>query len=94
MIRKFLVCGKQQLYLQQQVIEGFSEIGRVVELLLPIRDFWAVEEDIKEVNYLVSAGESNTEIVSAYKKALRSCAQFATREEDRVWLYANSKEKK
>ncbi|SMF46481.1 hypothetical protein [Pseudobacteriovorax antillogorgiicola] len=94
MIRKFLVCGKQQLYLQQQIIEGFSEIGKVIELQLPIRNFWDIEEDIKEVNYLLSAGESSSEIVTAYRKVLRSCAQYATKEDDRLWLYLHGSEKR
>ena len=94
MIRKFLICGKQQLYLQQQVIEGFSEIGKVIELQMPIREFWSLEEEIKEVNYLLSAGESTSEIVTTYKKALRACAQFATKEDDRLWLYHHGSDKK
>ena len=90
MIRKFLICGKQQLYIQQQVLDGYNEIGKVIELAMPIRDFWRLEEEIKEVNYLLSAGESNSEITSSYKKALRICAKYALREDDRQWLFTHA----
>ena len=94
MIRKYLICGKQQLHLQQQKLDGLNEVGKVIELTLPIRLFWKLEDEIKEVNYLLSAGESNSEVSSSYRKALRSCAQYATREEDRLWLYMHANEKK
>ncbi len=94
MIRKFLICGKQQLYLQNQVIEGFNEIGKVVELLLPIRNYWELESKIKEVNYMLSSGESNSEVVSSYRAAIKLGAPFALREEDRTWMIAYGKDKK
>ena len=93
MIRKFLICGKQHLYLKQQSLEGYNELGKVIELAMPIREFWELETEIKEVNYLLSAGESNSEIAMSYRKALRICARYALREDDRTWLYANSKDR-
>ncbi|NRA67812.1 MAG: hypothetical protein HRU19_25250 [Pseudobacteriovorax sp.] len=92
MIRKFLICGKQQLYLQNQIIEGFNEIGKVIELMMPIRDFWELEDRIKEVNYLLSSGEPSNEVVTSYKSAVKYSAPFAVKEDDRNWMVGYGKE--
>lgn len=87
MIRKYLICGKKQLYLQSKNIEVYQEVGRVVELLMPIKDFWQLEGLIKDVNYLIAAGEPQAEVVASYRKVLKGSARFAVKEMDRLWLY-------
>jgi|GEM_PF-3470495 hypothetical protein len=87
MIRKFLVCGKKQVYLQSKNIDSYHEIGKVIELLIPIKDFWVIEKYIKEVNYLIASGEAQAEISSSYRKVLLASAKFAVKEIDRTWLY-------
>lgn len=87
MIRKYLICGKKQLYLQSKNIEAYQEVGRVVELLMPIKDFWQLQDMIKDVNYLIASGEPQTEVVASYKKVLQGSARFAVKEMDRLWLY-------
>lgn len=94
MIRKFLVCGKQQLFLQNQLREGFGEIGRVIELIMPIREYWTLEGKVKEVNYLLSSGDSSPEVSSHYKSAVKFSISYALREEDRAWMINYAKEKK
>lgn len=92
MIRKFLICGKKNLYLQSKIIESYAELGRVIELLMPIQDYWALNDEISEVNYLVAAGEGNVEVARSYKKVLSISSKFAVKEQDRLWLYATKKE--
>lgn len=91
MIRKYLICGKKQIYLQSKNVESYTDIGRVVELLMPVRDFWSLENLVKNVNYLMAAGEPANEIVTSYRKVLRHSARFAVRELDRSWLYGYKK---
>lgn len=87
MIRKFLVCGKKQVYLQSKNVESYQEIGKVIELLMPIQDYWNIENLIREVNYRLATGEAQTEVTESYRKVLLSSARFAVKEIDRVWLY-------
>ncbi len=87
MIRKYLICGKKQVYLQSKNVESYQEIGKVIELLLPIDDYWVLESQIKDVNYLIASGEAQTEVTSSYRKVLLTSARFAVKEIDRVWLY-------
>lgn len=90
MIRKFFICGKQ-LYLQSKNLESYNDLGTVIELLLPIDEYWELEKEVKEVNYLVAAGENTAEVTSAYREALQRAARHAVKEKERVWLYEKSK---
>jgi hypothetical protein len=92
MIRKYLICGKKQIYLQSKNIESYNEIGKVIELVLPVRDFWDLEKLIRDVNYLLAAAEAPAEIYTSYRKVLRRSARFAVKELDRFWLYGQKKE--
>ena len=87
MIRKYLVCGKKQIYLQSKNLDSYSEIGKVIELLLPVRDFWELEKLVKDVNYFMSAGEAQAEVASSYRRVLKRSAPFAVQELDRTWLH-------
>lgn len=86
MIRKFLVCGKRQIYLQSKNLDSYIEIGRVVELLMPVRDFWDLEKLVKDVNYFLSVGEAPAEVATSYKRVMRRSALYAVLETDRGWL--------
>lgn len=92
MIRKYLICGKKNIYLQSKVIDSYAEIGRVVELLLPVQDYWTLTDEIAEVNYLLASGEGTVEIARTYKKVLHISSKFAVKEQDRLWLYAAKKD--
>lgn len=92
MIRKYVICAKDHVYIQGKTTETISEIGRVVELILPIRELWNLEKEVKEIRYLSSNRESNVDFASTYKRLLRLIAPYAVREEDRLWLYEHSKD--
>lgn len=92
MIRKYLICGKEQIFLQSKNIDTYNELGKVIEVLYPIRDFWRIKSELDELEYLISSGEASTEIASAYRKILKSSARWAVNEEDRAWLYDRSKD--
>ncbi len=87
MIRKYLICSKKNVYLQSKNSDSYEAIGKVVELVLPIRDFWEIEKLVKEVNYHLSASEAQAEISNSYKKVMLRSAPFAVSEDDRKWLY-------
>ena len=92
MIRKYLICGTpNQVFLQSKNTDAYFEVGRVVEIILPIRDFWSLSSQIKNIHYMVASNESKTEVASAYKKLMKTSAPFAVKEEDRLWLYERGK---
>lgn len=91
MIRKYLVCGKKQIYLQSKNTEAYDDIGKVVELLLPINDFWNLEKEIGKINYLTASDAPNVDVGGQYKKILKLSASFAVMEADRQWLYEHKK---
>lgn len=90
MIRKFLICGKDQVFLQSKNTEGY-DLGRVIELVLPVREFWKIEEIVRKIHFLTSTFETNADIGIELKKLMKSCARYAVKEEDRIWLYEKVK---
>ncbi len=80
------------MYLQSKNIDGYNEIGKVIEVVYPIRTYWQVQQLVSELNYLVSSGEASSEIAAAYKKILKDSARYAVNEEDRAWLYDKGKD--
>lgn len=86
MIRKFFIIGKQ-LYLQSKSVESYNDLGTVIELYLPIEDFWKIEDMLKEANYLLANNISPGELLNFYKKVFLRASKFAVREKERNWLY-------
>ena len=62
-----------------------------MELLLPIDDWWKLDDELKNANYLIATGESTADVGSSYKRIYAICAQYAIREVERKWLYEKSK---
>ena len=91
MIHKYLVCAKNQIYLQSKSIDSYNSIGKVIELYIPLREFWELEKDISNMNYMVSLDEPQSEITSFYKDILWKCGKYALKENDRLWLLENGK---
>ena len=91
MIRKYLVCGKKQIYLQSKNTDAYADIGKVIELLLPINDFWALEKEIDQINYLTASDAPTVDIGGQYKRILKLSASFAVIEAERTWLYEHKK---
>lgn len=91
MIRKFLVCGKKQIYLQSKNTDAYADIGKVIELLIPINDFWVLEKEIGKINYLTASDAPSVDVGGQYKKILKLSAGFAVVEAERLWLYEHKK---
>lgn len=91
MIKKILVCNRQDIYLQSRPLDYASEIGKSIELLIPLRTFWELEKMIEAFVYLVSTGEDKAGIEQSYKSILKKCAPFAIKEVERQWLHEKSK---
>lgn len=91
MITKFLVVGKQ-VYLQSKAPASHEDSGVSLELLLPLEEYWKLEEKLKAVTFMQASGELSQEIGTVMKEAYRICAKFAVSEKDRVWLMAKLKE--
>lgn len=86
MIRKFLVCGKQ-LFLASKKVEESGPRTPTVELLMPIKLFWDIQQILKQIDYSVASGEDPVLITELYRKVYTKVAKYAVTEKDRVFLY-------
>ncbi len=91
MIRKYLVCGKRQVFLQSKNSDAYADIGKVIELLMPVTEFWELEKEIGKINYLTASDAPSVDVGGQYKRILGLGAKFAVMEADRVWLYEHKK---
>ncbi|MES2743852.1 MAG: hypothetical protein V4655_00435 [Bdellovibrionota bacterium] len=91
MIRKYLVCGKRQVFLQSKNSEAHADIGKVVELLLPINDFWKLENEIRKINYLTASDAPGVDVSGQLKKIFKASYNFAVIEADRQWIHERKK---
>jgi hypothetical protein len=86
MIKKFLIVGKN-LYLQTKQPKSAEELGTLIELKLPIEEYWGLRNEFEKLEYLVAAGEIKTEIGSQKRNVLTICSKWALSEKDRNWLF-------
>jgi len=86
MITKFLIVGKQVL-LQSKAPTTHEDIGNVIELLMPLDEYWQLEETLKMATFLQASGETNNEVMATLRKALKICSKYAVTEKDREWLH-------
>ena len=85
MIRKYLICGKQP-FLAARNAEATD--APVVEVYIPIQLFWEMQELIKKIEYLVSAGEDPVVINDLQIRIYSKLAKYAVSEKDRMMLIA------
>ncbi|MBF0441188.1 MAG: hypothetical protein HQK54_04730 [Oligoflexales bacterium] len=76
--------------MQSKGLESYHELGKVIELFIPVDEYWKIQQLIAKANYLYSSGESAAEIKEVYKKVMSYCSQFAIREDERKWLNEKS----
>ncbi|MBQ47327.1 MAG: hypothetical protein CMP10_07640 [Zetaproteobacteria bacterium] len=62
----------------------------MIELTLPIKSLWKINDIIQEANYLTASNEAKSAIYAIHKKIYKMAAPFANSEEDRQWLYQKS----
>ncbi|MBC7660794.1 MAG: hypothetical protein H7249_13945 [Chitinophagaceae bacterium] len=94
MIRKFLVCGKKQILLQSRNQDALADLGRVVEVILPIDMFWKIESEVKKLDYLLSSDSQDVDLGHQYRRIIKLVTIYAASQLDRDWLYAlNSPQK-
>ena len=91
MIKKFFIVGKQ-LYLQGKNLESYEELGRVIELEMPIEAYWKMKDLVDEANYLKTSGEPAPEVLEYYKKIFKFSSRYAIFEKERSWLYDKAKD--
>ncbi len=89
MIRKYLVCSKH-LFLSSTKHDEPGNKVPIVELLLPIKEFWEVEELMKAVDYLVASNEDPILVNEAVQKIFKKVAPYAVNEKDRTLLYGKA----
>ena len=89
MIRKFFIVGKK-LYLQGKNLDGYQDLGHVIELIIPIQVYWDMRDGLREIDAMRASGCSQSEIYEKYKEVFKICAPFAIFEKERKWLYDRS----
>ncbi len=91
MIKKYLIVGKQ-VYLQTKKPESAGEQTTTIELLLPVEQFWQIEERLRITHYMQASAEPHGEVVGSLRDLFKLCAPYAVAEKDRTWLYARAAE--
>lgn len=86
MIRKFLICGKQ-VFLSSKKLEGQGERVPTCELMLPIELYWQLEDQLKKIDYLLTANEDAVVINDLYMRVYTKAVKYAVQEKDRTFLY-------
>ncbi len=59
----------------------------MIELSMPLEEYWELEKDLKEANYLLASGEPTAEINTAYRRILQQSLKHAVKEKDRAWIH-------
>lgn len=59
----------------------------MIELSMSIEDYWKLENDLKEANYLMASGESSAEVSIAFRRILQQSLKHAVKEKDRNWIH-------
>lgn len=86
MIRKYLVCSRP-LFISTKRLDEHGNKAPVVELLLPLKIFWEVEELLKTMDYLIASNEDPLLVTDSTKKVFKKVAPYAVHEKDRTFLH-------
>lgn len=76
----------KQLFFASQAPDPHLELGRVIELKMPIEVFWEAEKVLKKVTYLSASGEPLTEINVEVNRLYQLLAPFCVDEANRIWM--------
>lgn len=58
----------------------------MIELQLPIKTFWEVESDLKNIDYMLTAHEDFVTINDKVLRLMRKVEPFTVSERDRIFL--------
>ncbi len=58
----------------------------MIELQLPIKSFWEVESDLKNIDYMLTAHEDSVTINDRVLRLMRKVEPYAVAERDRIFL--------
>jgi len=89
LIRKYLVCSRHLVLSSSRHDEPGSKVP-IVELLLPIKEFWEVEELMKFIDYLVASNEDPILVNETMQKIFKKVAPYAVNEKDRTFLHGKA----
>ena len=87
MITKFLIVGKQVL-LQSKAPTTHEDVGTIIELLMPLDQYWKLEDTLKMSTFMQASGETASDVMATMRTAFGICARYAVNEKDREWLHA------
>jgi len=80
-----LIFGKT-LYIHSKRPDPQANEGTNFELLMPLEDYWKVQELLKRSDHLSASDASKPEITQVHNEIFKVCAPFAVHEKDRLWL--------
>ena len=74
------------MYLRSANNDTPQEGEVIIEVNMPLADYWKLSEHVKELAYLRASGEPSGDVTEVIQKIFKICRKFAAREKDRVWL--------
>ncbi len=74
------------MYFATQRPEAREEGVQVVELEMPIDDYWKALDIINEITFLQASGEPPSELSTRLKQVFKLSAPHAVFEKHRTWL--------
>ncbi|MEZ4741645.1 MAG: hypothetical protein R3B45_04235 [Bdellovibrionota bacterium] len=66
---------------------------KVIEIEIPIRDYWQSQDLLKHADFLVANSENIAEVREVYRRFFKLVAPYAISEKDKIWLYERAKSK-
>lgn len=86
MIRRYLVYGKQLFLTSRRLEEAEGVKAPIVELLLPLKLFWELEETLKRIDYMIVTNEDPVVVNDWQRKVLQKIVSYTTTEKDRATI--------
>jgi len=91
LILKFLVVGRQIYFSASKIGLDQDESLKLIDLEMPIDEFWKSEKILKEADYLIASSESGADVRELYRRFFKLMAPWAVEEKDKTWLYDRAK---
>lgn len=91
MIRKFLVCSSNYVFLSAVRQDLDNEHHYIADILMPVEIYWDAKNLLQKADYLLANGAQQVEIKEIYKMVFKKLSPYASFEKDRHWLIHKAK---
>ena len=91
MLQRYLLVSNRLTMSSSKFIDDAMG-AQVIELLLPMTTFKVVDQLLAQADFLSASDGYRADINSIYRRVFREVAQYARKENDRIWLHRSGKE--